>query len=336
MNTTGITYNTTGDRNRARIAGYHGKPQPREMHKTKHAVDVAGLKPAQRARTLVIQGTDIVSKFTVGFEVEKTSLHRDAVREYELFCGFETDSSCGYEAVTNILPLLPACLWRNKVYDMMFKAEKIIDDRFSPSDLHCGGHINVGVKGVSSASEIREKVRKYSGILFALFRNRLSNNYCGHNLTMLPEDTSADRDLHFAGYASKYQACKLKSFINYNPREVDYFVEFRIPSRFSSVKQMMRRYELIYEIFNFAFNKPNSSHTEFINAIRPIVESMYKGDENESDKIAKVFELEPHFQRFINTGKVNQAVQLFVDPLSIYTERWEAGIQPRATRIGRR
>jgi hypothetical protein len=47
-----------------------------------------------------------------------------------LLCGFERDGSCGYEAVTNILPLLPASVWRNKVYDMMHKASRIIEDRY--------------------------------------------------------------------------------------------------------------------------------------------------------------------------------------------------------------
>lgn len=74
--------------------------------------------------------------------------------------------------MTHILPLLPSGGWRTKVYDMMHKAERIIDDRYSPSDRRCGGHITIAVDGLSG-DRLREAVRKNSGIIYALFRNRL-------------------------------------------------------------------------------------------------------------------------------------------------------------------
>jgi hypothetical protein len=122
-----------------------------------------------------------VSRFTIGFEVEKNNFHRGAVKEYELLKGFERDSSCGYEAITHVLPLLPAGTWRTKVFDMMHKAERIIDDRYSPSDekdydgnYKCGGHITLGVAGMTG-NELMEATRKYSGIMYAMFRKRLKN-----------------------------------------------------------------------------------------------------------------------------------------------------------------
>ena len=110
-------------------------------------------------RNLVQVGSDFNSRFTIGMDIEKNQLSRGAVREYELLCGFERDGSCGYEAVTNILPLLPASVWRNKVYDMMHKAQRIIEDTYSPSDKRCGGHISLGVEGIDGA-ELMNLVRK--------------------------------------------------------------------------------------------------------------------------------------------------------------------------------
>ena len=85
---TGIIYTTTGQRDRGEISSYHRKPQPLFLNKTKHAVDVAGLKKAEQRTAIKFEGGDYEAKFTIGFEVEKNQLSRNAVKEYELFCGF--------------------------------------------------------------------------------------------------------------------------------------------------------------------------------------------------------------------------------------------------------
>ena len=91
----GIIYTTTGESRRGQVASYHSKPSPLFLNKSKHAVDIAGLKPAQQRSAIKFEGGEYASKFTIGFEVEKNQLSRNAVREYELFCGFERDGSCG-------------------------------------------------------------------------------------------------------------------------------------------------------------------------------------------------------------------------------------------------
>ncbi len=189
---TGIVYATTGQTERGQVSSYHRKPQPLFLNKTKHAIDVAGLKKAEQRTAIKFEGGDYEAKFTIGFEVEKNQLSRNAVREYELFCGFERDGSCGYEAVTHVLPLLPAGKWRTKVFDLMHKAEKIIDDRFSPSDKRCGGHITIAADGFTG-EQLRAAVRKNAGIIYALFRNRLKNSYCNGNNRM--EDVYSNRVL---------------------------------------------------------------------------------------------------------------------------------------------
>lgn len=287
MSNTGIVYNTTGEHQRGVVTGYHSKPAPLFLNKTKHAVDVSGLKKSEQSKVIKFDGMDFESKFTIGFEVEKNELSRNAVREYELFCGFERDSSCGYEAVTHVLPLLPAGKWRTKVFDMMHKAEKIIDDRFSPSSANCGGHITVAVDGLTG-SELRQAIRKNSGIVLALFRNRLRNSYCGSNNRL--ENIST---------GTRYEVALPKHNC----------LEFRLPSRFESVKQMMRRYELFYELIDFSVNKPNGSHEAFLKRIKPIILSMYNGEE---DKVDHIFSIAKHFRKYILTGIVDAEINSYI------------------------
>lgn len=289
---TGVQYKVTGERQRGEVMGYHYKPAPNMLNKTKFRIDVAGLKPTTQRNAFKVEAGEIISRFTIGMEVEKNQLHRGAVREYELFCGFERDGSCGYEAVTHVLPLLPAGQWRTKVYDMMHKAERIIDDRYSPSDRRCGGHITIAVDGFTG-DELREKIRLNAGIILALFRKRLSNQYCNHNATMLANSESHN---HVNGYHHKYQLALVKGDC----------LEFRLPSRFENVKQMMRRYELMYEVVDFSVNNPNGKHADLLKKIRPLIVSMYSGDESKADEILRIAK---DMREFIKTGVMTEEIR---------------------------
>ena len=302
---TGIVYTTTGNRDRGQVASYHHKPQPLFLNKTAHKVDVAGLKPAEQRTAIKFDGREYESRFTIGFEVEKNQLSRNAVREYELFCGFERDGSCGYEAVTHILPLLPSGKWRTKVFDLFHKAEKIIDDRYSPSDRRCGGHVTIACDGLNGA-ELNDAVRKFSGVVLALFRKRLKNPYCGANRRMQDSNqreynSSADGRYSYNsnGWHHKYQLALVKGNC----------LEFRVVSRFESVKQVMRRYELFYELVNFAVNNPTGSLKTFLKRVDPIILSMYNGDRAKADE---VLTLAVHFQKFINTGVQHESIAPFL------------------------
>lgn len=314
-----VEYLLTGERSRGRICMYHGKPAPLKLNKAFPA-DVAGLKPVSMNQSIKIMGNmeEIESNFTIGYEVEKNQLHRDAIREYELFCGFEEDSSCGYEAVTHVLPLIPASIWRNKVYDMMHKAERIIDDRYSPSNYKCGGHITMTCVGMDG-EELLSKIRLNSAIMLSLYRLRLANTFCLHNLTMLPKSSRNDWT---SGWHMKYNCAKIQNFPDGTSG-----VEFRIPSKIESVKQMMRRYELMYEIMNVSVNKPATSYAAFTKIIRPIIISMYGGNEVNADK---VIALSKHFHKFILTGKINKEVQPFVDPNMLMRTIYERGVSAYA------
>lgn len=294
---TGIQYKITGQRNRGQVASYHQKPSPLHHGKTPHRVDIAGLKKAEQRNVINFDGVEYSARFTIGFEIEKTALHRSAVKEYALLCGFERDGSCGYEAVTHILPLLPAGMWRNKVFDLFVQAEKIIDDRYSPSDKRCGGHITIACEGMSG-DELREAIRKNCGVILALFRKRLTNSYCGHNRRMQGQNDYV-ATAHTGGWHSKYQLALVKGNC----------LEFRLPSRVESVKQMMRRYELFFEIVNFTLNSPNAGHEALLKRLAPIVLSMYNGD---SAKAEEVLSLSRHFRKFIVSGEIHQDIAPFL------------------------
>jgi hypothetical protein len=283
---TGIKYELTGNSERGEICSYHRKPSPLFLNKTKFGVDIVGLKKVEQ-RSIKFDGIEYQSKFTIGFEVEKNQLSRNAVKEYELFCGFERDSSCGYEAVTHVLPLLPAGQWRTKVYDMMYKAEKIIDDRFSPSDRRCGGHITIAVDGMDG-SELLSSLRNNAGIILSLFRYRLKNTYCKENSILSPYHSG-----------SRYQVALVKGNC----------LEFRIPSKFESVKQMMRRYELFYELIDFSLNNKSGSHLKFFKKVKPIILSMFNGD---IEKTENVLSLAIHFQKYIESGRISDEISEFL------------------------
>ena len=232
-----IKYETESRRDRATMQSYHRSPSPRDLSKGAKNGDISNLKSAKTRNLITLDG-NTETRFTIGMEVEKARFCRGAVKEYPLFAGFERDSSCGYEAITNILPLLPAGKWRNKVFNMMFEARNIIEDSKSPSDLQCGGHITMAVQGMTGA-EVMQAIRKNMGIVYSLFFKRVNNGYCKANLCMADKNVTS-RDDMMNGFG-KYSAVLDKGNT----------IEIRLVSRFQSVKQMMRRYELMYELLDF-------------------------------------------------------------------------------------
>ena len=300
-NSTGITYQNTGLTSRGTLRGYHSSPSPNFINKTPYNVDLRGLKPTEKRRLLTFEGGEFHSNYAVGFEIEKTYFNRfenndrgSRIGELALFKGFELDSSCGVEAITHILPLLPRGLWRNKVYNMFHQAKHILEDEFSPSNSDCGGHITLSCKGLTS-TELFEKVAKYSGLIMSLYRMRLTNPYCNHNMTFRTSNydwingtlsRTGRRNTRISSY--KYAFCKLGT---------NGTIEFRVPPRVSGVKQLMKRYELFYELVDCAVN--DVSWSKFMSRVKPIILAMYPDNEN---KARLVISQAKYFQRFINTN----------------------------------
>jgi len=264
----------------------------------------------EQRNIILDMGRGVKSRFTIGFEIEKNRFHRNAVTEYPLLAGFEEDSSCGttssrrgYEAVTNILPLVAPSTWRNKIFNMFTQAEMIIDDRYSPSNTRCGGHMTIRVEGMTS-DELMKRMRKFSGLFYAMFRYRLKNSYCHMNAIMrnLEERASMENphDVIGGGVGEKYSVVNQKR---------GGLIEYRLPSRITSVKQLMRRYEIMYQMVNFAVNKPNANFKSFLKACRPTLRLMYKG--NEGVSVDFIEDLAVEMQKVIKTNKIHLAVAHF-------------------------
>lgn len=286
LNNTGHKFECIGDTDiRGEIVGYGSKAEAIKINKAL-PLDFNGIRMQDR-KNVLFDGVEATSKFTIGFEVEKNTFHRGCVKEYPLFCGFERDGSCGFEAVTHVLPLLGKSYWRTKVFNMFHEAQRVIEDSYSPSDVSCGGHITVGVEGMDGA-DLMERMRKFVPILYAIFRKRLANTFCYGNPQMV--DTRGGVGININ--VGKYSVALNKHF----------GVEIRLPSRVTSVKQMIRRYELMYHIVDFAVNHPNATYNRFIRTIEPILLSMYNQD---ADKVTQLVELSKHFRKFIFTGKVD-------------------------------
>jgi hypothetical protein len=307
-----VQYNKTGWQRRGEVCNYHSKPSPEKLTKGGKK-DVAGLRSKAVERRLL--NAEAEARYTIGFEVEKNQLHRGSVREYELFCGFERDGSCGYEAVTHILPLLPPSMWRTKVFDMMHKASRVIEDTFSPSDERCGGHITVAVDGLTG-EELLKMLRPVSGIIFALYRHRLNNRYCGANLRLQPEtqeladgenceeenwaSAAAGRHGYYSnGWHSKYRVALPKGNT----------LEWRVPSRFTSVAQMMRRYELFYELIDYVMVSKKPTIEGALRKVDGILHLSYEGDK---DKVTNIKGIAKDMQVFIETGEIRETIQKYV------------------------
>lgn len=299
----GITYTTTGERSRSQMNRYHNKPAVIDHSCGATEMDVKNIKSKVLDHSGIMgNGTRVVnyrSKYTIGFEIEKAEFGRGTRKEYALIQGYERDGSCGVEAVTNILPLLPPSQWRNKIFDMIFKAKGIMDDERSPSNLRCGGHITIGINGMDG-QELNEKVRLNASILLALFRKRLKNGYVRNNLRMQRyADNNGERLTHFNGWDRKYQIALAKNNC----------LEFRVPTRITSYKQMFRRYELMYQIVDFSINKPNGRFSSLLKKVEPIILSMYEGD---TAKVDMILSLAKDFYKFVKDGTISNSIEEFI------------------------
>ena len=357
----GIVYKPLEDRDRGTIQGYsYTKNWTEDLSKGGTGYDLRGLKRDQIKRAMYINSNQVEAKYRIGFEVEKNAFafgsqdqttRGSEIGRYAIFRGVETDSSCGVEAITHILPLVPNGIWRTKVFNMMHQAKELIEDDSSPSDASCGGHITLSVMGMSGQSLIKE-VRKYSGVIQSLYRVRLyktthqsrtlrelgytGGDYCNGNITMRSnrytrEWTNASRHVHSqtnnGGQSSKFTFCKHGSD----------FIEFRVPPRVTSVKCLMLRYQLFYELIDFAVKHKDASYInslpqlqkKFLKIVKPLIIKISDGD---TDKAKAILTDAKHFQAHIDSDGeiVKPVVKAFIRPSKIKDfdrkKRWFRGV----------
>lgn len=283
-------YTITNRRNESRIMPYHQSPAPMDLRQvdTRH---IKGL-PTSKRKNLTLS-TDIrnrvLSNFGIGFEIEKNTFHRGAVKASPILKGYEEDCSCGYEAITHILPLLDASTWRTELFEHVRDLEKIIDSNYSPADYRCGTHTTISIEGMTGA-EIREAIRPFMGLFYSIFRYRLSNKYCGYDLQMNGENVG--------GYCSRYRTTLAKYRC----------LEIRLPHAMTSTKDLMFLYELTYIMTDTAVNKPNTSFNAFLNKCKKTL-MFWFGD---ADKVEDILTVAKSMNRFLRKSKIDSIAKPFL------------------------
>jgi len=242
------------------------------------------------------------SEFAIGFEVEKNNifgLGRDDVGEeiglYDMFARFETDSSCGLEAITHIFPLSPVrSVKRKKFFDMIDSAKDVLD---SPTNNKCGGHITISV-GKNGGSAIHnpmrpidllEKVRGNLAIVYALYRFRLNNSYC-----------SGSKDLKNIPDESGHKVVELKN--RYNSLEI------RLFNKVINSEQLKLRYDLMYLIVRASLD--GMQYADLLKEIKPILLKMYN---NNKVKVKEIMELSVYFRTYLIADIIHPDIEHFIE-----------------------
>lgn len=166
----------------------------------------------------------------IGFEIEKNSIDEcydsgDCIEETinpELYWKIETDSSCGVEAVTHALAT------NSDYVRSLIKGDWVSNE---PTDNRCGGHVTMSISGLSGI-ELLMLFKPIAGLLFSIWQGRLSNSYCCYtNIS----------------HSIRYQSTDKCSAFNLRRDSV----EFRLPSRVRTSKQLLARYELFSFILDY-------------------------------------------------------------------------------------
>lgn len=259
----------------------------------------------------------VLCSYGIGFEVEKgvsgdfdpDDLPYD-VEVIPIFHRRESDGSCGTEFVTGILPLAPKGAIRTAVFNEFDAASEIFD---LPADKRCGGHVTVSVEGLSG-QQLYERIKPYLGLVYALYRHRLKNQYCSVDIANLrdPGDT-------------RYRPVQIKGPC----------IEFRIVRRFDSVASAVNRYELFYELVDGAANKRSrkSVYRRCSKIVRRMVGS--------KDKAKEIFALAREFDVMLNDYTISDGVAHWIsseeyNTIKRHKERFEASaIRHRTTRPSR-
>ena len=135
--------------------------------------------------------------------------------------------------------------------------------------------------------DLLELLRGNVSILYALYRFRLKNSYCDKNKEMKPN--------HHGGSC----VAQLKG---------GGLVEFRLPSRVVSVKQLKLRYDLMYVLVRRSLD--GTSYSKIIKEVKPIITKMY---DNNKNKVNEIIGLSKHFRNYLISDYVSEEIREFID-----------------------
>lgn len=267
------------------------QPERQEVTESSTLPVVMGYRRTRGANKDLSDG----STLRVGYEIEKNSIfgqggpaikEGDFIGEYEVFRGVETDSSCGVEAITHILPLSTNTKSMNRVKKMFKDASSVIN---SPANGRCGGHISVSHKQLSSG-ELLALSRGNLSILYALYRGRLRNTYSSKNKWLSPE----------SGARGVVNICKNR-------------IEIRLPSAVKNVNQLVDRHELMAIIMEHSIEHRDKNFVKLLKKLNPLFMRMYK---NDLKAVKKIRHLSKLFRSYILDYKIHDDIKKYVDKIT--------------------
>lgn len=226
------------------------------------------------------------SKYTIGFEIERNSLcgsiddEGDDCEEIdgcELVAGVETDSSCGVEVVSNILPLSSGK--KEEVFNAIDECSDWLDNDVE-AGRDCGGHITIAGEGLD-----REVLTPYLAIWFSLFRYRLKNTYCRENVDGKQGNT-------------KYSPLNWKGGNMY---------ELRIPSAVKSSNSLKFRYSLALSMVEAIDGGVDAVAWMNSAEVEKLLNTVY-----DDRKTLELMHLANGFRDFLVNGKVSTQVSQFL------------------------
>jgi len=226
-----------------------------------------------------------MSGFAVGFEVEKVSANGadsegDYVGEHPLFSGWETDASCGIEGITHAydpIDLNTAAQFR----DDLRASRGVVD---APWDSTCGGHINISSEN-HAPRELMSAFKTYAPLWYAVYRNRLNNNYCNN-------DKKIDHG------SERYSPVRTKSF----------GIEVRLPSAVKNAEVLLRRFE--WTGLTCIAIRDRVSFNSYVKSCRELLlNGAYGGNR---DKYAKIVRLARDFRVWMLDGIAKESIQQWI------------------------
>jgi hypothetical protein len=224
------------------------------------------------------------SGWLVGFEIEKNSVggcedEGDHIEELPLFSGWELDGSCGVEGITHVYD--PVDESTKALFRRHLSASREYVD--GPIDRTCGGHVNLSHSSIDT-QRLFELFRRYAGLYYALYKGRLTNDYCRLNKELLYSQ-------------DKYVTVKRKPF----------GIELRLVSAVPNADVLARRFDLISETCQCITDRV--SFNEFLRRHKSVLLSAYSDDRV---KLASVLRLARHFQKWLDHGDLHPSIASYV------------------------
>ena len=225
--------------------------------------------------------------WTIGFEIEKTDIYNtetglmvshegDRVETQPFFWKWETDSSCGIEGVSNAYDLFDSKEFKNDV-----KNSDYIDGLTSRDS---GGHVSIKCNKWGQAFGLNE-VRPYAGLIYALWRFRLKNEYCSKNKKI-------DAD----AYLDRYDVIRVRGAG---------FLEFRLPNRIQRKSQVIWRYKIFHLMVRAMVE--GIPFASYVRNCDSLLDEVYDVEKKE-----RIKGLSQHFDDYLSLGVIASEISEFI------------------------